>query len=214
MSPAGVWKRSQTGSSRSPSRPRRPLALTPPRSSSAQILKRRSPSRSSFSSTHGGRLTMYIQLPPAIPLQDDGAIWVGSSHYRRPRAWFFGQYEEGVLDACLKLVEMFTGDRGNVVLMARHLSSAVNQLDNGGVLVGNWSGDYEGGKAPTAWVGSPSILTQWAESGPVKFGQCWVFSGVLTAVCRCLGIPARIGGRDVLRLRARHQFKPRDRQVL
>ena len=26
---------------------------------------------------------------------------------------------------------------------------------------------------------------------PVKYGQCWVFSGVLTALLRAVGIPAR-----------------------
>jgi len=124
-------------------------------------------------------------------VEDDGAIWYGMHGYERPRAWAFGQYEDGVLDACLKLVDKCPGDRGDVVQLARHLCAAMSHLGESGVLVGNWSGQYDGGTPPAAWVGSAPILRQWAASGPVKFGQCWVFSGLLTTVCRCLGIPAR-----------------------
>ncbi|XP_013396811.1 protein-glutamine gamma-glutamyltransferase K-like, partial [Lingula anatina] len=67
-----------------------------------------------------------------------------------------------------------------------------NSLDDDGILVGNWSGDYSGGTAPTAWVGSVAILEEyWKTKQPVKFGQCWVFSGVVTTLCRALGIPCR-----------------------
>lgn len=46
---------------------------------------------------------------------------------------------------------------------------------------GNWSGDYRGGKAPTEWIGSIKILRQYMDTKtPVKFGQCWVFSGLVT----------------------------------
>ena len=57
----------------------------------------------------------------------------------------------------------------------------MNQSDEGGVLIGNWSGDYTGGKSPLAWTGSTDILEQYYKTkAPVKFGQCWVFSGVVT----------------------------------
>lgn len=56
-----------------------------------------------------------------------------------------------------------------------------NSLDNDGILVGNWSGNYENGKSPTSWVSTPAILEKYAENGrSVKFGQCWVFSAILT----------------------------------
>lgn len=60
-------------------------------------------------------------------------------------------------------------------------------------MVGNWSGDYNSGISPWSWTGSAPILQQYYESNgePVKFGQCWVFAGVTTTVCRALGIPAR-----------------------
>lgn len=57
----------------------------------------------------------------------------------------------------------------------------VNSPDDHGVLVGNWSGDYGGGQAPTFWSGSVAILQQYYKAKkPVKYGQCWVFSGVVT----------------------------------
>ena len=57
----------------------------------------------------------------------------------------------------------------------------INSWDEGGVLVGNWTGEYSGGVCPTAWVGSVKILEEYFSTGvPVKFGQCWVFSGVAT----------------------------------
>ena len=36
------------------------------------------------------------------------------------------------------------------------------------------------------------ILLQYYDTKkPVKYGQCWVFSGILTTALRSLGIPAR-----------------------
>ena len=47
--------------------------------------------------------------------------------------------------------------------------------------MGDWSGEYEDGKSPLSWTGSVGILEQyWENKKPVKYGQCWVFSGVST----------------------------------
>ncbi|WAR12501.1 TGMH-like protein, partial [Mya arenaria] len=47
-------------------------------------------------------------------------------------------------------------------------------------------------KLSALWTGSTAILEQYYRNKkPVRYGQCWVFSGVLTSVCRALGIPAR-----------------------
>lgn len=58
----------------------------------------------------------------------------------------------------------------------------MNANDDQGVLLGNWSGNYEGGKNPNSWTGSGEILQSWKKSGfkPVRYGQCWVFAAVLT----------------------------------
>ena len=48
------------------------------------------------------------------------------------------------------------------------------------------------GTSPSKWTGSTKIYEEYAAKGePVKYGQCWVFSGVLNSALRCLGIPAR-----------------------
>lgn len=49
------------------------------------------------------------------------------------------------------------------------------------MVVGNWSGNYVGGRDPRNWNGSVEILKDWKKSGfrPVRYGQCWVFAGTL-----------------------------------
>lgn len=61
------------------------------------------------------------------------------------------------------------------------VSVQINANDDGGVLSGNWSGNYSGGVDPRTWNGSVEILKNWKKSGfrPVQFGQCWVFAGTL-----------------------------------
>ncbi|XP_068035364.1 protein-glutamine gamma-glutamyltransferase K [Anomalospiza imberbis] len=82
--------------------------------------------------------------------------------------------------------------RGDPVMVARVVSAMVNSLDDSGVLVGNWTGDYSQGTNPSAWAGSVGILRSFHGSGsPVRYGQCWVFAGVVTTVLRCLGLPTR-----------------------
>lgn len=47
--------------------------------------------------------------------------------------------------------------------------------------MGNWTTEFDGGTPPTKWVGSMKILQKYyTNKKPVKYGQCWVFSGVLT----------------------------------
>lgn len=65
----------------------------------------------------------------------------------------------------------------------------VNSLDDNGVLIGNWSGDYSRGTNPSAWVGSVEILLSYLRTGySVPYGQCWVFAGVTTTGSRGTGI--------------------------
>lgn len=69
----------------------------------------------------------------------------------------------------------------------------VNSPDDNGALMGNWSNDFGGGVKPTKWLGSQKILQEYyTTKKPVKYAQCWVFSGVLATVCRTLGIPCRV----------------------
>lgn len=69
----------------------------------------------------------------------------------------------------------------------------VNSQDDYGAVQGNWTTDFGGGTPPTKWLGSMKILQQyWKSKKPVKYGQCWIFAGVLTTIARAVGIPSRI----------------------
>ena len=71
--------------------------------------------------------------------------------------------------------------RADAVRTTRAISAAVNSPDDDGVLEGNWSDKFNGGVPPTSWTGSSKIIKKYMENKkPVKFAQCWVFSGVLT----------------------------------
>uniref|UniRef100_H3A119 Protein-glutamine gamma-glutamyltransferase K n=1 Tax=Latimeria chalumnae TaxID=7897 RepID=H3A119_LATCH len=126
-------------------------------------------------------------------LNETGRIYYGTKNQIGARTWNFGQFDKGVLDACLYLLEkgkMPHSGRGDPISMVRVVSAMVNSQDDRGVLVGNWSGDYTGGSAPTEWVGSVDILLQFHRTGePVNYGQCWVFSGVTTTENKHLNCP-------------------------
>ncbi|KAL8590514.1 hypothetical protein ACOMHN_010950 [Nucella lapillus] len=142
--------------------------------------------------------SVYLEKPDdqyAYVLKEEGRIYSGSTKSITSKPWVFGQFSGKVLDCCmhlLKLSEMKYAARGNPILVIRKLTAMINSQDEGGVLTGNWSGDYSGGKSPLSWTGSAPILEQfYNQQFSVSFGQCWVFSGVLTTVCRALGLPAR-----------------------
>ncbi|KAI7792659.1 putative coagulation factor XIII A chain-like [Triplophysa rosa] len=130
-------------------------------------------------------------------LNDVGVIYNGEFNNMSSRPWNYGQFEEGVLDACLLVLDAGKVPlvyRGNATEVVRQGSALMNSQDDDGVLVGNWSGDYSIGTSPTAWTGSTEILLKYAREGgvPVCFAQCWGFAGVLNTFLRCLGIPARV----------------------
>ncbi|GIY43593.1 hemocyte protein-glutamine gamma-glutamyltransferase [Caerostris extrusa] len=129
-------------------------------------------------------------------LSDVGKIYMGSHKKPIGRPWVFGQFSDAVLPASMFLLEKSGLDyksRANPVKIVRAISAMVNSNDDNGVVIGNWSGNYEDGTAPWSWTGSSAILEQFLTTGgkPVRYGQCWVFSGVCTTVCRSLGIPCR-----------------------
>lgn len=75
-------------------------------------------------------------------------------------------------------------------------------------MVGNWSGDYTYGVAPTSWTGSTEILLTYASSKmPVNYAQCWVYAAVFNTCkiifegemkkIRAFSLPGQQTGRQV-----------------
>lgn len=129
-------------------------------------------------------------------MNDVGIIYYGAYDDISERNWNFGQFEFGILDACLFIMDkgaMPITNRGDPVKVSRKGSAMINCRDDDGVLVGNWSGDYMYGVAPTSWTGSVEILLNYGNGGtPVCYAQCWVYAAVFNTFLRCLGIPARL----------------------
>ncbi|KAM3620713.1 uncharacterized protein V6R79_000899 [Siganus canaliculatus] len=137
-------------------------------------------------------------------LAQDGIIFRGSYKHPIPTPWNFGQFESGILDACLRILDMnpkclrnpgkdYSGRR-NPIYVCRVLSAMVNCNDDKGVLLGKWTEGYEGGVSPLDWTGSVKILRNWDTQAcqPVRYGQCWVFAAVACTISRALGIPCRV----------------------
>uniref|UniRef100_A0A8C5L1C8 Protein-glutamine gamma-glutamyltransferase E n=1 Tax=Jaculus jaculus TaxID=51337 RepID=A0A8C5L1C8_JACJA len=136
--------------------------------------------------------------------EDSGIIYVGSTNRIGMVGWNFGQFEQDILNISLSILDKslnFRRDpatdvarRNDPKYVGRVLSAMINSNDDNGVLAGNWSGNYTGGRDPRNWNGSVEILKEWKKSGfrPVRFGQCWVFAGTLNTVLRSLGIPSRV----------------------
>ncbi|KAK3086337.1 hypothetical protein FSP39_017044 [Pinctada imbricata] len=121
-------------------------------------------------------------------LNDEGNVWVGDRY--NGKDWSFKQFDKDILECTLLLLDqcyLRMKNRGNPVLVTRALSEVGSTA-----LQGNWSGNYEGGTPPFKWNGSAKILQEYFKTRTtVMFGQCWVFSGILTTMCRALGIPCR-----------------------
>ncbi|XP_048464327.1 protein-glutamine gamma-glutamyltransferase 2-like [Rhincodon typus] len=136
-------------------------------------------------------------------LNDQGLLFQGAKDQISAMAWNFGQFEIGIVDICLKILdnslnflknqEEDYSHRHDPVYIGRIVAAMVNCNDDKGILEGNWGTDYSYGVSPSMWNGSISILRQWNKLGcqPVRFGQCWVFAAVACTVLRCFGIPTR-----------------------
>ncbi|XP_053575204.1 protein-glutamine gamma-glutamyltransferase E-like isoform X2 [Bombina bombina] len=137
-------------------------------------------------------------------LNDSGIIYYGLEDYIDQQGWNFGQFEENILDICLTMLDkslnyqedpvLDCSKRNDPAYVGRVVSAMINSFEDEGVVEGQWTGNFLGGVDPKTWSGSVEILTKWQRSRykPVKYGQCWVFAGVMCTVLRCLGIPTRV----------------------
>nr|XP_004611061.1 unnamed protein product [Sorex araneus] len=137
-------------------------------------------------------------------LNDSGIIFRGVERHIRAQGWNYGQFEEDILNICLSILDRspsFQDDpatdvsrRHDPIYITRVVSAMVNSNNDRGVVQGQWQGKYGGGTSPLHWRGSVDILRKWFKGRfkPVKYGQCWVFAGVMCTVLRCLGIATRV----------------------
>ncbi|ELV12807.1 Protein-glutamine gamma-glutamyltransferase 6, partial [Tupaia chinensis] len=144
-------------------------------------------------------------------LNDSGIIFRGVEKRIRAQGWNYGQhsisgeqFEEDILNICLSILDRSPSHqdspatdvscRHDPIYVTRIISAMVNSNDDRGVVQGQWQGKYGGGTSPLHWRGSVATLQKWfkGRSKPVKYGQCWVFAGVLCTVLRCLGIATRV----------------------
>ncbi|KAM4622658.1 protein-glutamine gamma-glutamyltransferase 2 [Discoglossus pictus] len=138
-------------------------------------------------------------------LTQHGIIYQGTSKSITTVPWNFGQFEDGILDASLQVLDAnpkFLSDsnrdcsrRNDPVYISRVVSAMVNYNDDDrGVLCGRWDDNYNDGISPMFWIGSVDILKRWKKFAcqAVRYGQCWVFAAVACSVLRSLGIPSRV----------------------
>jgi len=128
-------------------------------------------------------------------LNDYGLVYRGSTNDYSSTKWFYGQFQPETLTVAMFLLTQYTGDASDVRSLSRYLTyaSTYQTQNRRGILWGNWGSSFAGGKAPWYWQGSDEIFRTYIQQqyAPVKFGQCWVFGGVLNALLRTLGIPSR-----------------------
>ena len=124
-------------------------------------------------------------------LSEVGKVYGGSHNRIKGRPWVYGQMRDSVLPAVCHLLDKYDklkdAHRGDPVRVVRAISALVNSNDDNGVLQGRWDGNYGDGTQPFEWTGSVAILEEYMKNGakqPVKYGQCWVFAGVVTT-CKC-----------------------------
>ncbi|XP_053309883.1 protein-glutamine gamma-glutamyltransferase 5-like [Spea bombifrons] len=137
-------------------------------------------------------------------MNENGFLYQGSKDFIQNVPWNFGQFEDGVGDICLKILDMspsFLKDpakdcskRGDPVYVSRIISAMINSNDDQGVIESSWDEYFRSGTNPSSWNGSVAILRLWLRSNcrPVRYGQCWVLAGVMCTVMRFLGIPTRV----------------------
>lgn len=142
-------------------------------------------------------------------MNDNGKIYMGGFRSIKSRPWVFGQFDDCVLPAACVLLEMSKlthAERGNPVKVCRALCSMIQASRAGscrdykhfdysdGLIEPKYEDDnFRGGMSPHAWTGSVQIIEEFLRGGatPAKYGQCWVMAGLMTSLCRALGLPAR-----------------------
>ncbi len=140
-------------------------------------------------------------------VKQHGYIWKGEYLYDSKGTidyhsipWLYDQFRS---PQCLNTVLEFLGGldvklRQDPEFVARYFTAIANPSGGGtsGLLYGLWPDDpkdFAPYELPWNWRSSGQIFRQYVKNGQtsVRYGQCWVFGGVLTSMLRAVGIPAR-----------------------
>eukprot|EP00824_Muranothrix_gubernata_P023596 TRINITY_DN63_c0_g1_i3.p1 TRINITY_DN63_c0_g1~~TRINITY_DN63_c0_g1_i3.p1 ORF type:complete len:1000 (+),score=241.63 TRINITY_DN63_c0_g1_i3:301-3000(+) len=143
-------------------------------------------------------------------LSENIGLWRGKAGSNRASRWSLDHFGRDVFYGALDMLQgLSLEQRRSAVSIVRQLS----YMEGTRVLTGRWASSesaYEPYTKPWEWTGSQRIMAQWREGGDmgsrptVKYAQCWVFSGVFTAVMRSLGLPSR----SVTNFDSAHEAKP------
>ncbi|XP_076067754.1 hemocyte protein-glutamine gamma-glutamyltransferase-like [Oratosquilla oratoria] len=139
-------------------------------------------------------------------INDSGKIFTGTQRNPKGRPFIFGQFNDVTLPAAMVLLEMSRlphTERGNPVKVVRAITRMMktrSYLDDAsldasmeGLMQLRYEGDLRGGETPHQMTGAMGILSEFFRGcgRPVRFAHCWLLAGVMTALCRSLGLAAR-----------------------
>ncbi|KAJ7338643.1 hypothetical protein JRQ81_012545, partial [Phrynocephalus forsythii] len=137
-------------------------------------------------------------------LNENGILFQGLPKHITAHPWHFGQFQDDILDICLKILDVSTNFlrdpamdcsyRNDPVYISRVLNAMIGCHKKKSILRLPSSNNYLQGVNPLSWNGSVPILRQWYHSKckPIKYGHCETFASVMCTVMRCLGIPSRV----------------------
>lgn len=128
-------------------------------------------------------------------LNETGIIYLGN----QAKKWNYNQFDTEVFETVMEKIEQLNvSERSNAWSVAKHLAATANHYDDDGILVGKWGGVYFPYHQPNYWSETKTIFNAYnggtlvSSPGPVKYGQCWVFAGILNSMSRTVGIPTRV----------------------
>lgn len=84
--------------------------------------------------------------------------------------------------------------RNNVEYVTTFLCSKIDSCNDpiNGIIEGRWKSTFTGGIKPSEWRNSSHIFSERINNrSPVKYGQCWILSDILTGIYLFLGLKSR-----------------------
>ncbi|KAF7245107.1 Protein-glutamine gamma-glutamyltransferase 2, partial [Varanus komodoensis] len=124
-------------------------------------------------------------------LNEHGIIFQGLPEHITAHPWHFGQFQDGILDICLKMLDTSTNFlrdpamdcscRNDPLYISRVLNNMIGCHKKKSILKLPSNNNLLQGLSPLTWNGSVPILRQWYQSRckPIKYGDCATFASVL-----------------------------------